>query len=373
MTAKAVPQNTGGQEHYCGHCTLGCGAAEKQGPVVSWLPDAQRAGARFVEGMDVQKVLFENVNGVKTAVGVSAIWTSRNGTGGVDGPDSGKRIVPVVVRAKKVIISSGTLWSPIILKRSGLTVRFPLSHPGFQMTANREQNKHIGRNLYLHPVNIVAAQFPTDVRPWEGGILTSVVSSLENLDTHGHGAKLECTVMMPSWCMTFMNWNSGLDYKLQALKYRHMNTFISLARDRDTGRVYPDPETGAPRIEYTPSAFDRVHTMKGALALARIAYTMNATDVHVAIAGTPSFERNPVSLESETDSEKDARFEQWLKTIEYNGNKPPGAIFASAHQMGTNRSKSDLSLCPRLFPRTFRLWAHVLTMLQCPKHLTSVS
>ena len=55
MTYKAVPQNTGGNEHFCGHCTLGCGAAEKQGPVVSWLPDAQRAGAKFAEGFNVEK------------------------------------------------------------------------------------------------------------------------------------------------------------------------------------------------------------------------------------------------------------------------------------------------------------------------------
>ncbi len=123
MTYKAVPQNTGGNEHYCGHCTLGCGAAEKQGPVVSWLPDAQRAGAQFAEGFAVEKVLFENVKGVKTAVGVQGIWKSRNKNGGVDGPDSEKTVVPVIVKAKKVIISCGTLWSPIILKKSGLTVR----------------------------------------------------------------------------------------------------------------------------------------------------------------------------------------------------------------------------------------------------------
>lgn len=41
---KVVPQNTGGKQHYCGYCTLGCGSCEKQGPVVSYIPDAVRAG-----------------------------------------------------------------------------------------------------------------------------------------------------------------------------------------------------------------------------------------------------------------------------------------------------------------------------------------
>ncbi|KAF8858647.1 hypothetical protein BDZ45DRAFT_802417 [Acephala macrosclerotiorum] len=138
MNYKAVPQNTGGNEHFCGHCTLGCGTAEKQGPVVSWLPDAQRAGANFAEGFTVEEVLFENARGKKTAVGVKGTWKSRNKKGGVDGADSERTKKAVIVKAKRVIISAGTLWSPVILQNSGLT------------------NKHIGRNLNLHPVNIVA-------------------------------------------------------------------------------------------------------------------------------------------------------------------------------------------------------------------------
>jgi choline dehydrogenase-like flavoprotein len=120
--AKAVPQNTGGSRHECGHCTLGCGAAQKQGPVVSWLPDAAKAGAKFVEGYKVDRVIFDESNGKKKAVGIEGVWTSRNSNGGVDGPLSGRTIRKVIVRAKKVIISCGTLWSPIVLLNSGLKV-----------------------------------------------------------------------------------------------------------------------------------------------------------------------------------------------------------------------------------------------------------
>ncbi|OWP02346.1 hypothetical protein B2J93_3134 [Marssonina coronariae] len=325
MTYKAVPQNTGGNEHFCGHCTLGCGAAEKQGPVVSWLPDAQRAGAKFAEGFTVEKVLFETINGKRTATGAKGTWKSRNKKGGVDGPDTGRTTASVVIKAKRVIISAGTLWSPVILQDSGLT------------------NKHIGRNLYLHPVNIVSAVFPEDVRPWEGGILTSVVNSLENLDTHGHGAKLEATCMMPSWCLTFLNWNNGLDWKLQALKYRHMNSFISIVRDRDTGRVYRDPDTGFPRMDYSPSAFDRAHAMEGVIALAKINFIMGASEVHVCIAGTPPFIRANLGKD-ETSEETYARFNIWLEDVRKRGNKPPTGIFASAHQMGTCRMSRKASM-----------------------------
>lgn len=137
--AKDVPQNTGGNKHYCGYCTLGCGAAEKQGPVVSWLPDAEKAGAHFIEGFDCEKVLFDESSGRKVAVGVQGTWTSRDGNRGVTGTDRTKR--QVIINAKRVIVSAGTMQSPLLLLRSGL------------------KNPQIGRNLYLHP----GLSFPSDV------------------------------------------------------------------------------------------------------------------------------------------------------------------------------------------------------------------
>lgn len=128
---KNVPQNTGGNKHYCGYCTLGCGAAEKQGPVASFLPDAAKAGAQFVEGFDAEKVLFERINGKRTAVGVKGLWQSRDTNGGVSGSDGTTR--SVIIKAKRVIVSAGSLQSPLLLLRSGLT------------------NPQIGRNLHLHP------------------------------------------------------------------------------------------------------------------------------------------------------------------------------------------------------------------------------
>lgn len=129
--AKIVPQNTGGTKHYCGYCTLGCGAAEKQGPVISFMPDAAKAGAQFIEGFDAEKVFFENISGKKTATGVKGTWHSRDSNGGVSGTDKTTR--SVIIKAKRVIVSCGTLQSPLLLLRSGLT------------------NPQIGRNLHLHP------------------------------------------------------------------------------------------------------------------------------------------------------------------------------------------------------------------------------
>lgn len=130
-SVKLIPQNTAGKKHYCGYCTLGCGAAEKQGPVMSFLPDAEKAGAKFIEGFDTQRILFDEVDGKKTAIGVKGLWKSRDSNGGVSNADRTTR--EVIIKAKRVIVSCGTLQSPLLLLRSGL------------------KNAQIGRNLHLHP------------------------------------------------------------------------------------------------------------------------------------------------------------------------------------------------------------------------------
>lgn len=45
---------------------------------------------------------------------------------------------------------------------------------------------------------MVTGFFKEDVRPWEGGIMTSVVNTFENEDNKGHGVKLEPTCMVVS-------------------------------------------------------------------------------------------------------------------------------------------------------------------------------
>lgn len=316
---KMVPQNTGGNKHYCGYCTLGCGAAEKQGPVVSFLPDAERAGAQFIEGFQAEKVLFENVNGKKIATGVKGRWTSRDSSGGVVGSDRTSR--EVVVRAKRVIVSAGTLQSPLLLRRSGLT------------------NSQIGRNLYLHPVTLMGATFPDEplINPWEGGILTTLVDEFQNLDGHGHGAKLECMTMLPSWFLPFLPWSGGLEYKVQCSKFPQMTGHLALVRDRDSGRVYADPVDGRCRIAYTPSAFDRKHCLEGALALARILYVQGAKEIFTVTAGMPTFTRSGDAAKDTGDGINDPAFQAWLAEMRKRGVNPPETGWGSAHQMGTCR------------------------------------
>lgn len=316
--AISVPQNTGGKQHYCGYCTFGCGSAEKQGPVVSWLPDAARAGAQFVEGFTADEIIFSESAGKKTATSVQGTWKSRDSHGGVDGHDQYTR--SVTIEAKKIIVSCGTLQSPLLLMRSGL------------------KNPNIGRNLHLHPVSIVAAVFPEEkVNPWEGGILTVAITSLENLDGQGHGPKLEAMTMMPAVMLPFMPWSSAAQWKGLAAKFKSMVGFISLLRDRDTGRVFGDKKDGKCHIAYNPSTLDRKHMLEGVIALAKISYVTGAREIITTLPGVPSFVREDVPKGQPNRGVNDPKFQDWLLQLRKKGFPDPESTFGSAHQMGTCR------------------------------------
>lgn len=140
-------------------------------------------------------------------------------------------------------------------------------------------------------------------------------------------------------------WASGLDAKLLMLKYPYLNGFIALTRDRDSGRVFPDPTTGRPRIDYIVSDFDRENTLEGVQALAKVCYVTGATEIRPLLPGLEPFipSQKPAanvdkSAETNPDPEfSDPAFAAWLRRLRQIGNKPPVTIWASAHQMGTCR------------------------------------
>jgi choline dehydrogenase-like flavoprotein len=312
---KDVPQNTGGKQHDCGHCTYGCGSCEKQGPVVSYLPDAARAGAKFIEGFHAEKVLFSRKGDAQVATGLMGTWKSRDANGGVAGEPVTHR--KVIIQAKRIIVSGGTMQSPLLLLRSGLT------------------NPQIGRNLHVHPVGFLGAVYDEEINPWDGAILTSVVGEYENLDGKGHGAKLEATNMIPSSWLTWLGWKGGLTYKLNAARMKHMTGYISIARDRDTGRVYADTVDGRVRFQYSPSKFDKKHILEGLVALAKIQYVEGASEIFTVIPGVSTFVRDPAAPRG--DGINDEGFQAWLDEIRAVGFPTPESTFLSAHQMGTCR------------------------------------
>lgn len=165
----------------------------------------------------------------------------------------------------------------------------------------------------------------------------------------------------PYTSLSSLPWRSGLDFKLAALRYRHFGAFISVARDRDSGRVFADPTTGDVQIDYNPSAFDRANALEGMLAICKILYVMGASEISPCIHDLEPFivEADPALGQSKEDEDEDESgeddkpgashycaadriaadpaFTAWLAKARRLGTVPGNAPFASAHQMGTCR------------------------------------
>ncbi|KAK5948636.1 hypothetical protein OHC33_010395 [Knufia fluminis] len=345
LTAKVVPQNSAGKHHYCGRCSFGCASSTKQGPATFWLPAAAEQGTEFVEGCFVEKIIWDESRGPKrNATGVKATWVSR-------ARDVTRQLN---ISAKHIIVSSGTLHSPLLLHRSGLTPAV---------------NGHIGSNLHLHPAIGVHGTYPQRANPWDGAILTTVMTGCENLDGNGHGAKVEVNLGTPDITGTIMpsrpqlslsniesTMESALDYRVRIARHGHAFAFIVIARDHaEAGNskksyVYCDPnDMQKVRVNYTPSPTDRKHLLEAAIAAARMHFVMGAKTIDIFNPNISMFERPTArttklnASQSRTLSDEDA-FENWLSDIRASGISlfdPRTSRVGSAHQMGTCRMSAS--------------------------------
>jgi len=128
-----------------GVCAFGCPTSAKQHTGITYIPRAERAGARIVTGARVERVLVDTsgsssdrragrqtsaggkTTGVQAATGVRARMASG---------------IPLEVRAPRVIVATGTINTPLLLSRSGL----------------HGASGQLGKNLSLHPATAVFAR-----------------------------------------------------------------------------------------------------------------------------------------------------------------------------------------------------------------------
>lgn len=134
------------------------------------------------------------------------------------------------VKAKRVVVSCGSINSPALLLRSKL------------------KNPNIGKNLYLHPVTMAFGLFPdTCVKQYNGSIMTAVSPIVQNVHGNGYGALIEVPIFTPGFAGAFSPWKGRVEHKFDMLKYNNKMALIVLTRDKDPGRVWIDKD-GNPRV-----------------------------------------------------------------------------------------------------------------------------
>ena len=237
----------------CGPCQFGCTENAKQSVNVTYIPQADRLGARIYSSCRAERIVIRD----GSAEGVE---------GSIVNPATGRGEHRVTVRSRAVVVSCGALISPSFLKWSGLG------------------NRHIGRHLQIHPGTRVVALMNETVEGWKGVSQGAYIDDFE-----GEGIMMEGVMVHPSLLLAALP-GVGFDHKEMAVRYNNMSSFGVMAHDETEGRVLKgrDPRRGISGLALYRIRKNDVEKLKRGIAyLSKIYFAAGAVCVYTGISKVP--------------------------------------------------------------------------------------
>ncbi len=300
-----IERNAIGCEQRCDHCTYGCIYGAKQSTALTFLPSAQKNGARFVFDARVDRVVIEG----GAARGVVATC------------QTGGRTHTLDVASRAVVVACGGIETPALLLRSGV------------------KDRNVGRYLRLDPTVAVGGVFERPVEPWKGPPQTIAVWKFIDLDGTYHGFWVEAAPAHPGLFALSIPWVDGRRHKefMQRL-YSRSSASIVLLRERSSGCVSIDKD-GYGVVTYDLEQADRDTLVRGMEETARILRAAGAVGVWATnnsgiFAGDGKTPLTQGDLDSFSASVRG-------EGVGYNR-----MMLYSAHVMGSCRMSADPSLGP---------------------------
>jgi hypothetical protein len=279
---------------------FGCKAGIKNSTANTWLLDAMRNGAQFLDRTLVTQVLTTD-RGNK-AIGIEChVHDSAQVT---------------TIKAKQVIISCGSMRTPNILRRSGLS------------------NPHIGRNLHIQPIIFNFGLYNEPINQNEGPLMTRVCNVSENCHGDNYGVKIEEGPMLPGTLATRLPWLGAAKHKELMLRHKHILTLLNVVRDKDSiGIIKYDKNSqdDRPIYDYTLSKHDEISVITGVEKTMNILVTSGARELYSSQANVEPFIFND-NEESRIDN---PRYIKWLDTVRKAGILRVSTPLNSVHQLGS--------------------------------------
>jgi choline dehydrogenase-like flavoprotein len=293
LPGELLPRNASLDDdpRYCGYCNAGCQQGCKQSTLRTYLQDAADAGARFVVGCAIDRVLLRDGR----AAGVA---------GKVRGEDGSE--VPLTVEAPVVVVAAGGIESPALLLRSGIG------------------GTAVGKHLRLHPTYFVTGGYDEEVLSWNGQFQASVSFAFAEA-IEGSGFLVESVnLSLPFWA-TSMAFTGGAALKERMLRLRNAATWHAVSHDTGSGEVVLDA-AGEPVVRWSlDDPIDRAVAARAHVELARLHRARGAREIFTFHWDDPGWD------EGEDFDAYVAR----LETAECEG------IAFSAHQMSSCRLGAD--------------------------------
>jgi len=224
-----------------GVCAFGCPTSAKQHTGITYIPRAERAGARILTGVDVKRVLVKG--------------------GRATGVDGGE----VEVRAPTVVLAAGAVHTPLLLRSSGI------------------DSNELGRNLTVHPATAAFALMDEIVDMARGVPQSFFVDEFAS-----DGIMLEGVAGPPSYAAIALPL-SGRRHQEAMSRYRHLAQFGLMVSDKPRGRIHS--VAGRPVIRYDLDPRDLKRFRVGIRRLGELFEAAGALEVYLPLPSGVAPER----------------------------------------------------------------------------------
>jgi len=272
----------------CGLCHLGCYYGTKQSMLETYIADTQSVHGDLVK-IYADASADAVIKSGSRATGVSATVTS------------GSSIAfDLSVKAKVVIVSSGTIASSALLLQSGL-----------------DRRGTVGRRVALHPSPALIGDFEEEVRGHQGIPMAYHCFEFSVLKTGKRGYMLE-SISLPPYQFSLPLPGFGYDNKQLMSRYEHFALIGSMLHDESVGTVRLGGPLGA-ILEYEVSPTDAPMIVEGMKNASRVLLAEGATRVITS-------HKKTTQIYGEGD----------LDLISQRGVSPLDINMASAHPQGGN-------------------------------------
>ncbi len=280
-----------------GYCILGCSYDAKQSMLVTYVPDADRAGARIYANARAERIELEGRRARRVRGHV------------VD--EAGRPGAEIDVRARVVVLAAGAIASPLVLEASGL---------GGEGTA-------VGRHLHVHPSVLLGAIFPEPIHAYRGIPQSYYVDEFIDLESNPY----EGYVLMPiTGFPVLMSANLpgfGREHSRWMRRFDRMGGLLAMLHDQSSGEVRPGTSWGKPEIRYRLSPRDGEQLAEGLVHCAEVLFAAGAERI------VAPYSRDPFELEPGAD----------LEIFRRRGVRQGDVPLASTHPQSTCRMGADPS------------------------------
>lgn len=230
-----------------GFCLLGCPFDAKQSMLITYIPAAERAGARLYADCAVRRLVAETgrVRRVEGEV--------------VDA--NGRPRHRFRVDAQVVVLCAGAINSPALLQASGLN-----------------GNGRVGRDLHLHPSVLLSGVYDEDIYGYRGIPQSYYVDEFIDLERDPESGY----VLMPVYGFPVMTATQlpgfGPAHFAMMRNYHRMVGLLVLMHDQSSGQVNADRH-GRPQISYILDPREQRLMAEGMRHCAEILFASGATQV----------------------------------------------------------------------------------------------